>query len=141
MENDSHEPKRQVAKPNKPVERPGWDPFPNYKPDFAVRVLCWVGIYLCGALPTSLLLMNPAGLIIFPWGLAALLNSLLPRSWNSGPEGPGFAWAYGFYVCHFILSLIVPTRRAFRIMMIVLLIVVALNLATCADMLISKRAE
>jgi len=45
----------------------------------------------------------------------------------------GDVFAYGFYISHLVLSLIVKTKRTFVILMIILIIAVCLNLADCVE--------
>ena len=113
----------------------------GYRPNVGIRLLVWAGIYLVGALPVALLLGTPMGLVIFPWGLVLALSAVMPKWWTDNLDSMGIGFAYGFYIVHLILSLVIPSARVFRILMIILIVAVVVNLATCVVMLDAVKSN
>ena len=113
-----------------------WGVYPSiaaYRPNFGSRILLWAGIYLGGAAPTVLLSGKLGALVVFPWGLAFALTSVMLKSWTDGWGDTAVGFAYGFYLVHLVLSLIIPSARVFRILMIILIVVVVINLGGCVE--------
>jgi hypothetical protein len=102
-------------------------PLPSDTVSVRKRLLCWFGIYLGFQLP--LIMMFPF-FFNYPWGLDPYL------AFTSGPDKPPFrVFGYFVYLIHLALTMALPDKRAFRVLMIVLIIIVSLNTASCVHML------
>ena len=98
-------------------------------PSLRVRLIWWFGVYFAAQLPLIMFLpFEP----MFPLGLLALW--LPGKDFNGGLFEPILVSSYGFYIVHLILSLSLPSKMAFRILTIILIIAVVLNLAGCMTM-------
>jgi Na+-driven multidrug efflux pump len=96
-------------------------------PKIGIRFLWWIGIYLGFQLP----LIRYIGFInLFPQGLGAFYppDPLVP---NAGPPRWFIYGCYSFYLAHLILTFALRSRRAFRILMIILIVVAATNMVGC----------
>lgn len=88
------------------------------------RLLWWFGIYFGFQLP--LILLFPF-ILNFPWGLAPYFAFVFDSS-----NEPAFrTMGYLFYLTHFLVSMACPNRKLFRALMVVLIIIVCLNTASC----------
>jgi hypothetical protein len=129
------------AEPEKPRQE---TPAPSRK----VRMAWWFGIYLAGILVPSLsiflhnlflhhrdfvpltLLTAIMGIFVFPIGLAGFLP-------NGGGTGERYAvavivlLAYAAYITHLVYTLKTKTRRAFRLLLLGLVIIVSISLVGC----------
>jgi hypothetical protein len=91
------------------------------------RITWWLVIYLAAQLP--LVLLWPF-FFNYPWGL----DPFLALNIHTGQE-PRFRTAgYFVYLLHFALTMMLPSRKAFRILMWVLIILVSLNTVSCMRM-------
>lgn len=96
-------------------------------PKIGIRLLWWIGIYLGFQIP----LIRYIGFItLFPQGLGAFypVNPIDP---DAGPPLVIRDSFYAFYLAHLILTLVLRSRRAFRILMIILIVVAATNMVGC----------
>jgi hypothetical protein len=88
------------------------------------RFLWWFGIYFGAQLP--LILWWPC-ILNYPLGLSPYVSFVLgysnPFSFRT--------FGYGFYLMHFLLTTMFPSRKAFLTLMIILIIVSSLNTASC----------
>ena len=91
------------------------------------RLIGWFGIYLGFQLP--LILLWPF-FFDYPWGL----DPFLAFNIHTAQEPRLRTIGYGIYLIHFVFTLALPNRKAFRILMIVLIILVSLNTASCMHM-------
>ena len=91
------------------------------------RLLVWLGIYFGFQLP--LVLLYPS-ILNFPSGLAPIFAFVA----GAADESPFKGLAYLVYLVHLSLTLFLPGRRAFRILMVTLVIIVSLNTASCMRM-------
>lgn len=105
--------------------------FPNesdsrYSPGIGKRLLWWFGIYF---IPQVLLIGFIPFFYLFPTGLSYLIDPKLPKI-GGQPTMLGYA-PYAVYVAHFVLSMVIPSRRIFTVLMAVLIIIVCLNVYGC----------
>ena len=101
----------------------------DFEPSLGNRILWWFGIYFAAQLP---LIKYIAGFYLFPFGLAVYYRFLI-----SSGDGQNQGWMlfpYALYVIHLVLSLCWPNPKAFRILMIILVVIVVLNLVGCEMM-------
>jgi hypothetical protein len=109
-------------------------PFLRLQPGIARRFCWWFGIYFIAQLPLA---YDAGYFVFFPAGLVTpYLARLLPNE-NPGSDLMRFVlqMSYFFYGIHLLLTFCMPSPRAFRILMIVLIVAVVLNLGGCALML------
>ena len=97
-----------------------------YAPSVGVRLLWWFGIYFGAQLPFYI---RAPGLIIwigkFPEGALA---PFVPSDFVSDPGGILGTLGYAVYLGHFILNLVVRTKRVFFLLMIILILLLCLTL-------------
>jgi hypothetical protein len=106
-----------------------WDDLKSlFSPSLEVRLRWWFGIYFVAQLP---LVLYVAFEPLFPMGLLGLWLS--PKDLNIYFQTI-LLYSYAFYIAHLILSLSLPSKRAFRILMVILIAAVLLNLAGCMTM-------
>jgi hypothetical protein len=96
-------------------------------PRVGLRLLWWIGIYLGFQIP---LIRYIHWITLFPQGLGAFYpyNPATPDAWP--PRLFNYA-CYCFYLAHLILTLVLRSHRAFRILMIILMAVAATNMVGC----------
>jgi hypothetical protein len=94
------------------------------------RMLWWFGIYLGAQLP--LITWWPF-MLTYPWGLSPYVSFVLGYTFNYRPIFRDFG--YGFYLMHFLLTANFPSKKAFLALMVILIIVVSLNTASCVSSL------
>ena len=96
-------------------------------PKVGIRLLWWIGIYLGFQIP----LIRYIGWInLFPQGLGAFYPSN-PATPDAFPPKLFNYACYFFYLAHLILTLVLRSGRAFRVLMIILMVVAATNMVGC----------
>jgi hypothetical protein len=102
-----------------------------YVPSFGKRLLWWFGIYFTLQLP---LIRYFPFFWLFPNGLVKYFFHVDPTVVGE-PALLGFPVLFfigwGFYLTHLILSLFIPSKRAFIILMAILIVLVSLNVTSC----------
>jgi hypothetical protein len=88
------------------------------------RLTTWFVIYFGLQLP--LILWWPC-VLNFPWGLAPYFAFLT----GSSNEALCRPLGYLFYIVHFVLSVALPWKKAFTVLMLILIVVVSLNTVSC----------
>lgn len=88
------------------------------------RLIWWFGIYLGFQLP---LIMLWPFFFNYPWGL----DPYLAFSVGSDHEPAFRTFGYYVYLSHLALTVALPGKRAFRLLMVVLIILVTLNTVSC----------
>jgi hypothetical protein len=96
-------------------------------PKVGIRFLWWIGIYLGFQIP---LIRYIVYIQLFPQGLGAFYP-VNPTDPDAGPPLVVRDSFYAFYLAHLILTLVLRSRRAFRILMIILIVVAATNMVGC----------
>jgi hypothetical protein len=93
----------------------------TYAPSIGKRLAWWFGIYFV------------MGFWLFPIGLCSYIDPLLPHPDGTEPSADlSVGIAYGFYLLHLIVSLAIPSKRIFCILMIILVVAVTMTLSSCA---------
>ncbi len=108
-------------------------PKSRYLPSFGKRLLWWFGIYLVLQLP---LIQFFPFFWLFPNGLIKYFFHVDPTV----PDGPAllgfpvlFLVGWSLYLAHLVLSLLVPSKKAFIILMAILIVLVSLNVRSCRN--------
>lgn len=106
-----------------------------YEPDVAIRLAWWFGI---NGIPLAYCFIGgPMMFALYPSGLAMpFLSGTNMIHDSTGATAERVMWVCGgFYIVHFILTLVIPNKRVFWILVWVLFAALVLNLSGCAMML------
>lgn len=122
-------------------------------PSRPARLACWFGIYLLGNLVYLCICDGPRydgrpwtaqamllELAFFPWGLAMPFYSMLLRTGIDLTLGLFLLLAYSIYAIHLGLTLKLPKKRAFLLLMYSLIVLVSINIAGCKEVEKESRA-
>ncbi|MCE0499222.1 MAG: hypothetical protein LV481_14880 [Methylacidiphilales bacterium] len=103
-------------------------PRSSYVPSKEKRLLWWFGIYFFLQVP--LIRFFPF-FWLFPNGLVKFFFHIDPTVVGKPVL---LLLAYSFYLAHLTLSLIIPSKRVFIILMVILIVLVSLNVTSCMNM-------